>query len=419
MTAYASEVPSDAQQATAAEQEQAAEATEAAEAAEEVLAVGEGEPSLSAEEATETTDAEGEVTTEAEGVGEEASEEEAEPLADGWTEVMNWSSMDLYQFAFTSGDGKDYIGHLGYSRNSLLNSSYYFTSADSNAEDAGVNYTYAFSRNGFGTSDIYLRGTADGQNFSLNMGSVEIENVMVKDRVPGFPMLRAVGYAYFDANNYLEIRMTMIPFEDGTVVHQYEVVNNSGYLLDARLVAEIDTMLVGNDRVPVYSQGTGAGLYIDASNSVSRVTFPIQQNGYGNAPIDYATLGWNSNWAAAFGSDFSMVNQMGAFHNPGDLLLSGVDSEVFFLWGPTLIDPGATTDFQYVVSLGAAVPITPVPPQQEEPPVVPAPEEPPAIPETGDSATALYVVATLVGVSVVLMGAAIAMRRRSRGGHSA
>jgi LPXTG-motif cell wall-anchored protein len=260
-------------------------------------------------------------------------------------------------------------GHLA-EGSELIDSSYYFTYSD-----AGGNHTiyYGFADNDFSTSGVYL---VDNSGAELSdVSHLSVTSVEVNTSVPNYTEVRAIATTDItvgEASVPIEVRVTMIPNSDGTVIHQYEIVNNGTQTLSGvHLVAGIDTDLTCDegDAVPVYSLGTNEGMYISGSNSSQPVSvyFPVttsDDSSYGSTPDNYAAWAWPSSASPSCeGCSFSGVQDAltngslwGVTHASGDQLLTGVDSAVQFGWASTDIAAGATSDFLYNVGLGFTVP---------------------------------------------------------------
>ena len=290
---------------------------------------------------------------------------------DGWEEITNLNTTgDLVDFVIDSnliGDPSNtYMGHLRIGKPGELQNgknfnvaSYYITRSDGVTTEQ---ITYGYRTNTFHTSYSlnFIEGASgiEMQPFDINLlETIEIDSVWTKDRVPGYTMLQLRGTLNL-MGQPVEARLTLIPYENGLVLHNFEITNNGPDALEFGFVRTIDTDLetngAVNDAVNVYSLGTNKGMYIEDPVHNVRVLFPYVLPTHGG-PNDYNADGY---WAYhTFGWNMELTREVNVPREMGDLLLEETDSGVMFFWKMENLAPGESRLFSYAVSLSGNYPL--------------------------------------------------------------
>jgi uncharacterized repeat protein (TIGR02543 family) len=293
-----------------------------------------------------------------------ASPEDLEPATEGitpldlsdegWIRYTGTYSLQMSSFAITINNNlTGWLGCAGGSYPRLYSASYYIRYNDGQRT---ADITYGYIRNSMSTSKFYVL-VYNGSTFMYHdIGISEIESVWMKQVSPGYTALLLQG-KYTGSGLNLDVRVTMTPNYKGTVQYDWQITNLGASNISVGAVFMIDTELEGEDYVPVYSAGTNNGMYIDKSNGFARVYFPIVAESAGG-PYDYAAGNWAAaidSWGkitAVFGSNLNIIKSRDVPHNVGDVLVTGVDSAVFFRYTPSSLLSGETRAFAYRVSLG-------------------------------------------------------------------
>jgi len=238
----------------------------------------------------------------------------------------------------------------------LTSASYYITRNDGE-EDANIGYAYSY--NGFSTSGTYAF-FGEPEAVELELFNTPVQSIWTKDRAPGYTMVQLRGEVLIQ-DQVLEVRVTMIPYVNGHVRHSIEVTNPGQSALDLGFVQKIDTELHidspsvhrSYDNVPVYSLGTDKGMYIDDSSVGTRVLFPFVPTS-DNGPDTYRAFRWSAGAGGvigAFGADLDHPGDAGVPRALGEVLLSGVDTAIYYRWEKEELAPGETRSLDYIVSL--------------------------------------------------------------------
>jgi hypothetical protein len=276
----------------------------------------------------------------------------------GWTLVTGLvTSNDITTFPITlPGVSGTYTGHIklgapGYVASGMLRQASYYVTYDDGVNPP-ENITYAYYYNDLSTSGFYAL-LFDGTTYSTsNIGTLPIDSIWINEYAPGLTEVKFVSSTTLDEEP-IDINLTLTPYANGTVRHTIEFTNQGGSPIEVGYLIEIDTMLNGIDGVEVFSLGTSRGMYIDDVSSSTRVTFPeipVSEGG----PNDYAAARWTTPFTTVFGPAYDVINNMGVSRATSDVLLTGVDSSIFYRWATRTLAPGTSASFSYLVGLTAA-----------------------------------------------------------------
>jgi LPXTG-motif cell wall-anchored protein len=307
------------------------------------------------------------------------------------------------------------IGRPGTTQSPTLGRASYYLTYDDGVNPA-TEITYAFSHNSFGYAYFDLLVETGAGYDVVPLHNISVDSISLDTSVAGYTAVQLKG-DYSSSSYSFDVTVTLTPHADGAVYHEWNVVNTGSSSLTLGAGFTIDTMLGDNDYVPVYSLGSGLGMYIDDASAFARVTFPAVPVANGG-PIDASAAKFGQRSNAIFGSNYdSNINPV-VSHATGDVLLQGVDSGVYWLYAFDTLAPAANRSFVYAVALGEAVPIIPIVPVNPiiapANPVIPPVEPvitPPEIPATGDSIISFLLVVVLLGIGA---GALILARYRQR-----
>jgi hypothetical protein len=335
--------------------------------------------------------------------------------SEGWTPYTGDSSAQIVSFAI---EGNEHLtGHLGiegpgngFSLGTCKAASYYLHYDDGAASSDIV---YAYSNNSLSSSAFYIV-VYDGDSYTpVDIGSTRIESIWTRQVTPGYSALLLQG-TYSDNLVTLDVKVTLTPNRRGAVDHRWLVENRSGHGIDIAAIFMLDTDLNTDDNVPIYSIGTNKGMYMDAADGFVRLYFPAIPEAAGG-PFDYAAARWIDLewWAMTFvyGDGLDAVFNRDVPHEPGDVLITGVDTAVYYRYGRDILTSGQARGFTYRIALGddSGDLLDPDPDPDPDPgtntPTVPP--APPKTPATGYNP--LPVVAMLASLTL-----GVAAIRRSR-----
>jgi uncharacterized repeat protein (TIGR02543 family) len=275
---------------------------------------------------------------------------------EGWTLFSGEHSHNITSFEITINE--KLTGWLGcgkeFSDNEWLGSASYYLRYDDGVKKADINY--AFRNNSMYTSRFYAL-IYDGTSFTYHdIGRAAIESIWLKEVLPGYTALLLKGN--YRANGLeLDVSVVLTPNFKGTVEHDWQITNLSATDVNIGAVFMIDTELNKDDTVPVYSAGTNRGMYIDKVDGFVRLFFPYVPESAGG-PFDYSAGNWASDSdfikkiTNVFGANLDIVMNRDIPREFGDVLISDVDSAVFFRYLPGFLAVGSTRGFIYHVSLG-------------------------------------------------------------------
>gem|GEM_PF-6934968 len=234
----------------------------------------------------------------------------------------------------------------------------YISSPSYTVLDGDMETTYLFhQKEGGGTSHFAL---FDSESNVLNTRAYSAADVYKKELGNGDVELQA--REVFTINGVdVEVSVTLTSSATGTVRHAIDMKNISTTAATLGGIQRIDTMLNTKDYVPIYSLGTGRGVYIDNRDDSRRVYFnrvPSTEGGYDNYNVGRFSFNTPADWVTSFfNADFAGSGIENEVSTVGDVLLGSVDTSVYFKWNAAPLNPNETRKMVYDVGLGEDTPI--------------------------------------------------------------
>lgn len=310
--------------------------------------------------------------------------------AAGWTQYTGAITHQITSFSIAN--RADLTGYLGvgspsYTPSNYLNEASYYIQQNDGASTRDI--TYAYELNSFDTSyfDIFVD---NGSGFDdHDIGYATINSIWTKEMTLGYTSLLLEG-VYTSGAVSFQVNVSMTPNASGIVQYEWSITNLGN---DADIVAvfSIDTELEGDDYVPIYSLGTNNGMYMDNSTASHRLLLPAVPASAGG-PVDYAAAEYFTSCYTVFGNNLDTVRNRDVPRAVDEVLLSSVDTAVYFRYAPATLLTGEVQNFVYQVGIQA--------------------DQPSTLPATGDSSAATLF-AIIIGLGAIA-GLVFVIRRSTK-----
>lgn len=255
----------------------------------------------------------------------EPSDIEVEAQAD-WTLVSSNSNDHGLITNYFTRSGFDFKVESGSGSRNDLSEKHLITNLTT-----GKTYTYSFLNGSGGTSELLV--LVDGM--SSWSSSLRVRETYIKADADGREYLkRVLGDSSFEATIITEVTA------NGEIRHHLSVENTSGTVQNnVNFMAMVDTMLNNNDRIPIYANGTN-GTYITTEDD----NFTLYAEALNGVDEMYAGR-WNRKSESDFTAQTEVFSTFGRAED--ELLVTDVDSAIYFRTGAVNLNPGETVEMAY------------------------------------------------------------------------
>lgn len=192
--------------------------------------------------------------------------------------------------------------------------------------------------------------TTSGLEFISESSPTEPEEMYFKNGkstvVDGMPAISADSKMPIAVGvGLLTAKVEMVRTSPGIVEHRYKITNISPETAEFYPFKAVDTMLAGNDNVPIKSLGRGKGIYIESSGYLLRYMMDSK-----TGPKAYSGGSYGNNPLQAFG-DLDNPDKDQMSEPEGAVLYENGDTAVYQIWPKTTLKMGQSVTISYEVSI--------------------------------------------------------------------